>query len=46
VQDDLKVLWVLVAHHLNHLLHAEDGSDDEPPTPTTPSGRPALTRVK
>ena len=26
--------------------HAEGGSDDEPPTPTTPSGRPALTRVK
>jgi stringent starvation protein B len=26
--------------------HAESGSDDEPPTPTTPSGRPALTRVK
>ena len=27
-------------------LHTESGSDDEPPTPTTPSGRPALTRVK
>ncbi len=26
--------------------HAEGGSDDEPPTPSTPSGRPALTRVK
>ena len=26
--------------------HAEAGSDDEPPTPTTPSGRPSLTRVK
>ena len=26
--------------------HAEGGSDDEPPTPTPPSGRPALTRVK
>jgi stringent starvation protein B len=26
--------------------HAEGGTDDEPPTPTTPSGRPALTRVK
>jgi stringent starvation protein B len=26
--------------------HAEGGSDDEPPTPTSPSGRPALTRVK
>lgn len=25
--------------------HAE-GADDEPPTPTTPSGRPTLTRVK
>jgi stringent starvation protein B len=26
--------------------HPDNGSDDEPPTPTTPSGRPALTRVK
>ena len=26
--------------------HAESGSDDEPPTPSTPSGRPTLTRVK
>jgi stringent starvation protein B len=26
--------------------HAEAGSDDEPPTPTSPSGRPTLTRVK
>jgi stringent starvation protein B len=26
--------------------HAEGGSDDGPPTPTSPSGRPALTRVK
>jgi stringent starvation protein B len=26
--------------------HAEGGSDDEPPTPTSPAGRPALTRVK
>jgi len=26
--------------------HAEGASDDEPPTPTTPSGRPTLTRVK
>ncbi len=26
--------------------HTEAGSDDEPPTPTSPSGRPALTRVK
>ena len=26
--------------------HLEAGSDDEPPTPTSPSGRPALTRVK
>jgi stringent starvation protein B len=26
--------------------HAEGSSDDEPPTPTSPSGRPALTRVK
>jgi stringent starvation protein B len=26
--------------------HAEGGSDDEPPTPTSPSGRPSLTRVK
>ncbi len=26
--------------------HADKGSDDEPPTPTTPSGRPTLTRVK
>jgi stringent starvation protein B len=26
--------------------HAEGGSDDEPPTPTSPSGRPTLTRVK
>jgi len=25
---------------------AKDGSDDEPPTPTLPSGRPALKRVK
>jgi stringent starvation protein B len=24
----------------------ESGSDDEPPTPTSPSGRPSLTRVK
>jgi stringent starvation protein B len=26
--------------------HAQGGTDDEPPTPTSPSGRPALTRVK
>jgi stringent starvation protein B len=26
--------------------HAEVASDDEPPTPTSPSGRPTLTRVK
>jgi stringent starvation protein B len=26
--------------------HTEGGSDDEPPTPTSPAGRPALTRVK
>ena len=26
--------------------HAEAASDDEPPTPTSPSGRPTLTRVK
>jgi stringent starvation protein B len=26
--------------------HTEGGSDDEPPTPASPSGRPALTRVK
>ncbi len=26
--------------------HEESGSDDEPPTPTTPSTRPALTRIK
>ena len=26
--------------------HTEGGSDDEPPTPSSPSGRPALTRVK
>jgi stringent starvation protein B len=26
--------------------HAEGGLDNEPPTPTTPSGRPTLTRVK
>ncbi len=26
--------------------HTDSGSDDEPPTPTLPSGRPALTRVK
>ena len=26
--------------------HAESAADDEPPTPTSPSGRPALTRVK
>jgi len=26
--------------------HVEGVSDDEPPTPTTPSGRPTLTRVK
>ena len=26
--------------------HADSGSDDEPPTPTSPSGRPTLTRVK
>ena len=26
--------------------HAMTGSDDEPPTPTPPSGRPTLTRVK
>ena len=26
--------------------HAEGGSDDEPPTPTSPSSRPTLTRVK
>ena len=26
--------------------HAEGASDDDPPTPTTPSGRPTLTRVK
>jgi stringent starvation protein B len=26
--------------------HAEGGVDDEPPTPTSPSGRPTLTRVK
>ena len=25
---------------------AETGSDDEPPTPTSPAGRPTLTRVK
>jgi len=26
--------------------HADSDSDNEPPTPTTPSGRPTLTRVK
>jgi stringent starvation protein B len=26
--------------------HEEDATDDEPPTPTSPSGRPTLTRVK
>jgi stringent starvation protein B len=26
--------------------HSDSGSDDEPPTPSSPSGRPALTRVK
>jgi stringent starvation protein B len=26
--------------------HTDSGSDDEPPTPASPSGRPALTRVK
>ena len=26
--------------------HAEAASDDEPPTPASPSGRPTLTRVK
>ena len=26
--------------------HTESGPNDEPPTPTSPSGRPALTRVK
>ena len=26
--------------------HAEEDSDEEPPTPTSPSGRPTLTRVK
>jgi stringent starvation protein B len=26
--------------------HAEAGSEDEPPTPTSPIGRPTLTRVK
>jgi stringent starvation protein B len=26
--------------------HAKEGSDDESPTPTPPSGRPALKRVK
>jgi len=26
--------------------HADGTSDNEPPTPTTPSGRPTLTRVK
>jgi len=26
--------------------HAQGGSDDEPPTPTSPTGRPTLTRVK
>jgi stringent starvation protein B len=26
--------------------HADKASGDEPPTPTTPSGRPTLTRVK
>ena len=26
--------------------HTEGGSDDEPPSPSSPSGRPALTRVK
>ena len=26
--------------------HAEGASDDEPPTPSSPSGRPTLTRVK
>ncbi len=26
--------------------HTETGPNDEPPTPTSPSGRPALTRVK
>jgi stringent starvation protein B len=26
--------------------HAESDSDDEPPSPPSPSGRPALTRVK
>jgi stringent starvation protein B len=26
--------------------HAETASDDEPPTPTSPTGRPTLTRVK
>jgi stringent starvation protein B len=27
-------------------LNAEGASDDEPPTPSSPSGRPTLTRVK
>jgi len=26
--------------------HVDSSSDDEPPTPTSPSGRPTLTRVK
>ncbi len=26
--------------------HAQTDADDEPPTPTSPAGRPALTRVK
>ena len=26
--------------------HEEDATDDEPPTPTSPTGRPTLTRVK
>ena len=26
--------------------HTDAGSDDEPPTPTTPTSRPALTRIK
>jgi stringent starvation protein B len=26
--------------------HEEGGTDDEPPTPTSPTGRPTLTRVK
>jgi stringent starvation protein B len=26
--------------------HTDDGTGDDPPTPTTPSSRPALTRIK